>query len=132
MPNRNVPSIDNPYESNLVTDVEFTVGAEATNAINVAIQLNNRGQDLGEAGAVYIYLSDDANGYSLAASAPSSGWAIGTDGLLIPVVANKAALFISEGDGDIDITITESSAKDFYVVVVLPSGKLVIQKITFV
>jgi hypothetical protein len=106
-------------------DVDFTIGTEAGNDINVAIQLNDAaGTALATRAAVMAYLSDDANGDSIAATAPDGGWVIGTDGVLIPVVANKAAWLVSEADGDIDVTITESGADTFYLIVVLPNGKL--------
>lgn len=130
---RQIADKKNPYYSNLVANVTVVVGAEAGNAINVALQLVDRkGRDITASGAVRAYLSDDAAGASLAASAPSGGWAIGTDGLLLPIVANKYAELISESDGDIDITITESSAKTFYLVVILPSGKISVTPVTFV
>jgi hypothetical protein len=104
----------------------FVIGTETAHARNVAIQLtDNAGADLAVRGNVFGYLSDDANGDSLAASAPSGGWAIGTDGLLITQVTNKAARFTSEADGDIDVTITEATAKSFYLILVLPDGRLV-------
>lgn len=104
----------------------FTIAAEAANAINVAIQLNDAdGAPCGMRTGVFAYLSDDANGDSVVANAPDGGWAIGTDGLLIPVVAGKAAHLISEADGDIDVTITHAAgAKTCYLILVHPSGKL--------
>lgn len=115
-----------------VEDVAFTIGAEASNAINVAIQLKADGKDLDYRAAVWAYLSTDANGDNVTASAPSGGFAIGTDGVAIEAVADKLALLISEADGDIDITITESTAKTFYLVVVLPDGSLKVSNaITF-
>ena len=71
-----------------------------------------------------VYLSDDANGDSIAGTAPDGGIAIGTDGLLEETTANKAGFVTTEADGDFDITITESSVDTWYLVVVLPSGKL--------
>lgn len=104
----------------------LTPGAEAVNVINVAIQLQDgNAADLAVRGSVMAYLSNDANGDSIATTAPDGGWAIGTDGLLIPVVANKAAILVSEADGDIDISITESGAATWYLILVLPNGKLV-------
>ncbi|MBI3947119.1 MAG: phage major capsid protein [Armatimonadetes bacterium] len=38
--------------------------------------------------------------------------------------AAKAFELVSEADGDVDINITESGAKSFYLVLVLPNGKL--------
>ena len=126
------PVRQNPFEGVLPARVEFTIGTENTNAINVSLQLQSGGQDLYAMAAVNAYLSDNSDGSTLAASAPSGGWAIGTSGLLIPVVTNKAAMFISESNGVVDVTITESTAKTFYMVVILPDGTInVSDAITF-
>ncbi len=114
-----------PFKTVEVDSASFTVGTEAANVINVAIQLKNGG-DLIIRGGVFGYLSDDANGDSIAASAPSGGIAIGTDGLAIPVVANKAFQLVSESDGDIDIDITEVGTATWWFVLILPSGELVV------
>lgn len=105
----------------------FVVGIETGgNVINVSIQLKDAaGGDVGTRQGVFAYLSDDANGDSIVATAPDSGWAIGTDGLLIPVVASKAAYLVGEADGDIDVNITHAGgAKTCYLILVLPNGKL--------
>lgn len=103
----------------------LSVGAEATDAINVAIQLQDGGKvNLNVRGSCYAYLSDDANGDTVTASAPAGGVAIGTDGLAIPLVAGKAWLLTSEADGDIDLTLTHASgAATWYLVLTLPNGK---------
>lgn len=107
-------------------DVDFTIGDQDGTTINVAIQLNDAGGTaLATRASVMAYISDDANGDSIAATAPDGGWSIGTDGLLIPIVANKAAVLVSEADGDIDIDVVESGTDTFYVIVILPNGKLV-------
>lgn len=107
-------------------DVDFVIGAEAGNVINVGIQLNDAGGTaLATRASVLAYLSDDANGDSINATAPDGGWAIGTDGLLIPLIAGKCAQLVSEADGDIDINITESGADTWYLILVLPNGLLV-------
>ena len=83
-------------------------------------------------GSVFAYLSDDANGDSIAGTAPSANVAIGTDGLLIPVVADKAFQLVSEADGDIDLDIGEAGVDTWYLIIVLPTGKLVASEaITF-
>lgn len=118
-----------------VGGARITVGAEPTggSTINVQIQLTDaNARDIGHVGHVQAYLSDNADGSTLAGTAPSGGWAIGTDGLLLPIVANKFAHLVSEADGDIDITITESGADTWYLCVMLPNGTLVISSaITF-
>lgn len=114
--------------------VGFSVGTEAADVIKVTIQLKDAdGADLAVRGSLFGYLSDDANGDSIVASAPSGGWAIATDGLLIPLIASKAAQFVSEADGDIDVNITHATtSKTVYLVFVLPNGKLAVSPaITF-
>lgn len=116
------PLKDSPWEGVLPTGVTYTIGAETSNTINVQMQLTSGGKDLYEPGAVACYLSTLNTGMDRTTAA--GGWAIGTDGLLIPVVANSAAIVVSESDGDIDITITDTGATTYYLVTILPNGKL--------
>jgi hypothetical protein len=114
----------------------FTVGAEgAGSIINVVAQLidKDNGNEVAQHIALFGYLSDDVNGNSIVATAPDGGWAIGTDGLLIPIVTNKAAMFTTENDGDIDVNITHAGAdKTVYFVLVMPDGELYVSgAITF-
>lgn len=120
------------YESikelqNLHLNAAIVVGTESADVINVTIQLKQAksGNDLAERGAVFAYLSDDANGDSIAATAPDGNVAVGTDGLLIPVVADKAFRLVSEADGDIDLDIGESGAATWYLILVMPDGRLI-------
>ena len=124
--------VKRPFEASAVNNVVFTIGAEAANVINVGIQLKDGVSEVGERLCVKAYLSDDANGDSVADTAPTTV-AIGTDGVLIPLVTGKCFLLTSEVDGDIDINITLSSGADtWYLVVVLPDGRLVVSDaITF-
>ncbi len=110
----------------------FTVGTEAADAINVSVQLidRNDGTPLTERTAVKWYLAADANGDSIA-TAPSGGIAIGTNGLLIEHTNNLAGVAITEATGIFDVTITETAAKSFYLVVIAPDGKLYPQTVTF-
>ena len=113
---------------NTELDASFVIGAEAANVINVGIQLKqDKAQtDAPARKALFGYLSADANGDAIAPTAPDGGWAIGTDGLLIPVVTSKAAFLTSEVDGDIDINITHAAgALTVYLILVMPNGRLV-------
>lgn len=112
----------------------ITVGTETEDVINVSIQLKDvAAADMAVRSSVLAYLSDDANGDSIAATAPSGGVAVGTDGLAIPVVAGKCLQLVSESDGDIDLDVEESGADTWYLIIVLPNGKLVASEaITFV
>lgn len=111
----------------------ITVGSEDTNAINVAVQLlDGNGDNLATAAGVQWYLSDDADGSSLTAAAPDGGAAIGTDGLLIEQTANTSGLLVTESDGAADVALTEAGAATWYLVLVLPSGRVVVSgAITF-
>jgi hypothetical protein len=114
------------YSVAALASATFVIGAEAANVINVGIQLvDESGTALAVRGSVLAYLSDDAAGDSINAAAPDGGWAIGTDGVLIPIVAGKCAQLVSEADGDIDIDITETGADTWYLILVMPNGLLV-------
>ncbi len=39
-------------------------------------------------------------------------------------MANKTAQLVSEADGDIDVTITESGAATWYLILIMPDGRL--------
>ena len=97
-----------------------------TNALNVAVQFYDRHNlsELSERVSVPWYLSADAYGNAIAVAAPSGGIAIGTDGLLIEWTANLSGLATSEADGDLDVTLTETGDKTFYLVLVMPDGML--------
>lgn len=129
-----IPSKYNAFKAALaVNDVEFTIGDEASNIINVALQF--KGPDLNDATqrvSVTAYLSDDEDGSSVAGTAPTTV-AIGTDGVAIPLVTGKCFQLISEEDGTLDLDVTLSSGADtFYLVVVMPDGSLkVSEEITF-
>ncbi|OFX13611.1 MAG: hypothetical protein A2W00_04435 [Candidatus Eisenbacteria bacterium RBG_16_71_46] len=85
-------------------DATIVVGAETGgNTINVAVQLKDgNAADLAVRGHVRAYLSDDANGDSLAAATPSGGIAIGTDGLLVSLTPALANALIVDGNLAID------------------------------
>ena len=114
---------------NLQMDAAFAIGAEAGNVINVGIQLkeDKSGNDLAARASVRMYLSDDANGDNVVATAPSGAVAIGADGVLHDIGGGtkKVFMLVSEADGDIDVNITEAGAKTLYMVLVMPNGRLI-------
>jgi hypothetical protein len=113
----------------LQMDASYVIGAEAGNVINVVIQLKNDKDQTDQAvrAMVLMYLSDDANGDSIVATAPSGAVAIGIDGVIADVGggSKKSFRLISESDGDIDINITEAGVKTLYMVLIMPNGRLV-------
>ncbi len=115
--------------------VTFVIGAEASNVINVGIQLNDlEGDAMAVISHVYAYLSDAVTGIAISAAAPDVSVGIGTDGAIILEHATDLAWELqSEADGDIDLDIEDATGTPtFYLVVVLPSGLQVVSAaITF-
>lgn len=118
-----------------LSNVTYTIGAEATNAITVAVQLNgpDPAQSLPGVGVVEMWLSDVSTGIGLNGTAPSGGVAAGTDGaVLTAYTAGKHWSAQSEVDGDIDIVLTETSVDTWYLATKLPNGTIkVSDAITF-
>jgi hypothetical protein len=122
------PAAANPFLAACpVHDATITIGAENTGAGTIAVSiqfLDAIGNEVEQRVAVDAYLSNDANGDSLITTAPSSGVAIGTDGLAIVQVTGKAWKFVSEADGDLDIVLTEASTLTCYLILCMPDGRL--------
>ena len=115
-----------PFKAaNAIGFAVITIGVEAGDVINVAIQLKDaRYEDLAVRASVFAYISDDAEGDDVAVTAPDTV-AIGTDGVAIPLVTGKAFQLVSEVDGDIDINITENGVDTWYLNIVMPDGSIV-------
>ncbi|TXH52453.1 MAG: hypothetical protein E6Q97_16020 [Desulfurellales bacterium] len=111
----------------------FTVGAEAANAINVAVQLKDgQGVALARAAALPWYLATNATGLTPATSAPNGGTAAGTNGKIIEWTAELSGLMVFTAAGQANINITDSGTPTLYLVVVLPGGILAVSgAITF-
>ena len=128
-----VTNVDNGLAIDDFTIAAFatiTVGVEATNVVNVAIQLyadEDGTIELDNLATVEFWISDAVTGIGLAATAPSGGFAIGTDGdVMALVVSGKYGLVRSETDGDIDIDVTETGTDTFYPVLRLPTGRVIV------
>ena len=110
-----------------VADASITVAAEAGDARAITIQLKDAaGADIAVRQAVFIAVLLDANGDAFVTTGGSTGIAIGTDGALHTITAKKLFLAISEADGDIDLTWTDTGTEAAYLAVILPNGKMII------
>jgi hypothetical protein len=104
----------------------ITVGAENTNVRAIGIQLNDAaGAAVTTRRTVQIAVLADANGDAFVATGGSTGIAIGTDGALLPIVAKKLFLAISEATGHIDLTWTDTGTEVAFLAVIV-SGKMYI------
>lgn len=105
----------------------ITVGAEVANVRAITIQFQDgSGSDLNYRITVPVIVLADANGDAFVGTGGSTGIAIGTDGALIALVAKKVFLAISEADGDLDLTWTDTGTEAAYLGLVMPDGRLVI------
>jgi len=118
-----------------VGGVDFVIGSEAANVINVGLQLNDLdGDAMAVVSNVYAFLSDDSGGDSISAAAPDVSVGIGTDGaIIVEYTTDLAWTLQSEADGDIDLDIEDATGTPtWHLVVVLPSGlQIVSAAITF-
>ncbi len=108
--------------------IEFTVGAENTNVINVAMELLTcRAGELEEVTSLKAYLCDAADGHGgVTATVPDGGVAIGTNGdILASLVTNKFWELTADSDGTIDLNITHSGVHSYFLIVVTPTGRLI-------
>lgn len=120
-----------PYANSAVGSVGFTIGAEASNAKTVNVQLKNQSLDDAGATLVHWYLSSDAAGLDFATAA-DGGVAAGTDGSLKQTVTGIAGIAISEADGDLDVVITHAAgAKTVYLNIVVDGTLYTSAAITF-
>jgi hypothetical protein len=109
-------------------DAAITVGAENTNVRAIAIQLKDaNGNDINYAEIVTIYVFADATMQALATTGGSTGIAIGTDGTILnTVLAKKIFTVVSEADGDIDLTWTDTATESVVLGIRMPSGRIVL------
>lgn len=115
------------YGTKRVNDATIVVSAEVSNVRTITIQLlDERGQDLTVRAAVMAYVMLDANPDAFVATGGSTGIAIGTDGALLALVAKKAFVLVSEADGDIDLTWTDTGTEAAFLMLVLPNGRTII------
>ena len=119
--------------SNDLAGADIVIGAQATNTINVAIQLQDaNGASLGEGMSLFGFLCDATNGLAPTSTAPDGHVAVGTQGGCIHVVTDKVFLLNTNASGLVDVDLVESGADTWYLVLVFPNGERVISNaITF-
>lgn len=128
-----LPASQSPFQTNAIGQAGFTVGAEATNAINVEVQLKTaRGRNLWARGCIHWYLSEAAAGDGITGTAASGGVAAGANGTVISTITGKGGIAVSGATGLINFVITDSSARTVYLVLLLPDGTIAVSSaITF-
>jgi hypothetical protein len=116
-----------PFSSGLVGSAVLTVGVEAANAIAVGIQLKGTdGKNLSQRAAVRVYISGANTGAGLVGTAPTGGVAISVGNTLSVLTAGKEVNVVTDGNGAVTATLTDTGTPTFYVVVVLPDGSIAV------
>ena len=93
----------------------LTAGTETANAIQVTIQAKDAsGADLSARVLMRVLIADSQWGGE-ASAAPSGGVAIDTGQLWQTITAGKQFVILSNGSGQVQLTLTESTAKTFWV-----------------
>lgn len=120
-----LPQSTSPFAGAKPQAVEFTIGDQSSNDINVAMQLKDDGKNVDHPLSVIVFVTSDAAGKVPAATPPSGAVAVGTNGTLEgAIIAKTAQRFLTDAQGRLDINITEAGAKSFYVSVMTPAGNL--------
>jgi hypothetical protein len=107
-------------------DASITVGAEASDARAITIQLKDaQGADCAYVVDVEAIVYLNAARTAFVVTGGSTGIAIGTDGALLALVAKKVFKLTSEADGDIDLTWTDTGTEAAFLGIRLPNGRIV-------
>ncbi|KKL69985.1 hypothetical protein LCGC14_2109420 [marine sediment metagenome] len=109
-----------------IPSVEFVVGAEGSNIINVALQVvDSEGQALALQLALMAWLSD-TEAAAMTLTAPSVGASIGTNGVIVHApVTDTLFYLLTDTDGALDLDIEEALVDTWYLNVRLPGGEVV-------
>lgn len=109
----------------------FTVGTEAANAIAVSIQLKDlAGTNLAAKTLATVWISDTAA--AAPSGTPPDGTVSVSTGVRLKEDTTKVLhRILSDATGVIALSIGESTAKSFYVNVVVGSGPVASQVVTF-
>lgn len=105
----------------------ITVGAEAANVRNITVQFKDAN---GAATTERVYakalVMADANGDAFVTTGGSTGIAVGTNGAALTVVAKKYFEVVSEANGTLDLTWTDTGTEAAFLHIILPNGRRVV------
>lgn len=109
--------------------IEFTVGPETAEVINVALQVvDPHGDPIEKVMALECFVCSDAAGETVSAISDVTV-AVGTDGTILKINTANADFVLltdAEGKADLDFTDTEDGAETGYLAVRLPNGNYVV------
>jgi len=113
------PIVDMAY------DASFTI--VSSDPAVVTIQLKDyAGNDLDVGSSVMAYVSSTSTGLDPSALSGEIALTSSGDGAVIILLTHYLYQLISEADGDIAVTITDTGTTAQYLTLVMPNGKLVV------
>jgi len=124
------------WQNGVPCDAEFTIGSESNDTISVNVQfLDWNGDPLTNPTGILAYVSTSADGCSvdgIGSNGQSLAISSGGDGTLLELVNKKLYWLVPSSSGSIDIDFSDTGDATYYLVLVLPNGKLAISDaITF-
>lgn len=122
----------NPFAAG-AGNVEFTVGAEATNVIKVTARVRAaNGRTLQKRQNVRAYLTQNTTTLAVAGAAPSGTVVVAAKGVIVVSPTAKLVHDVTlDANGEFDLNITEAGAATWYLVVVVGDQCFVSDAITF-
>lgn len=121
------------YAYNRFGLASFTIGAEAADTINVAVQLKDaRGNNVAQVVNCKAYLATAATGIGLG-TATTSAIAIGTNGTLLDITkTGQVFSVVTDASGRFDVNLIQTATPTVYLVVIMPDGSISVSSaITF-
>ena len=108
-------------------DADITVGTLSGDTYPITIQLKDfEGNNLTVPAGVMAYYADSATGIDPSALNSEIALTGSGDGAVLIHLTHYLYQLISEADGDIDITITDTGTTAQYLTLLMPDGRLVV------
>ena len=110
-------------------DADITVGTLSSDTYPVTIQLKDyAGNDLKVPASVMAWISSTATGIDPSGVSSELALTSSGDGAVLIHLTHYLYQLISEADGDIDVTITDTGTTAQYLTLLMPNGKLVVSE----
>lgn len=115
------------YAYNQFGRVVFTIGAEAADTINVAVQLKDaRNNAVARVVGCKCYLATAATGIGLG-TATTSAIVIHTNGTLLDITkTGQVFSVVTDASGRFDVDLIQTATPTVYLVVIMPDGSIAV------
>jgi len=126
--------LQNDFLAGTYQRINFTIGPEVANTINVSAQVLDANNDpVVGIQNIEFYISNSGIGGSFASVLPDGGIIQGTDGDVLVHTPAQSLEILTNSSGLFDVDVIHSAADTFYLVAVLENrGTIVSPAITFV